>query len=125
MVIALEQEVSVECWGNVLQPSSVGTARLSPVAATPPVPLTPTELRLLRFLRQHAGQAIARETLLTRIWGYSGSAGAGQVVDVYIRRLRQKLETPASAPPVIEFIVGQGYRWVGSADPSAEAYGWR
>ena len=58
-----------------------------------PVQLTKKEFDLLRYLMQHAGQAVSRDALLTDVWGYD-YAGDTNVVDVYIRYLRHKIDEP-------------------------------
>ena len=58
-----------------------------------PVVLTKKEFDLLRYLMQHKGQAVTRDTLLTDVWGYD-YAGDTNVVDVYIRYLRHKIDEP-------------------------------
>ena len=58
-----------------------------------PVVLTKKEFDLLRYLMQHKGQAVTRDTLLTDAWGYD-YAGDTNVVDVYIRYLRHKIDEP-------------------------------
>ena len=58
-----------------------------------PVPLTKKEFDLLRYLMQHKGQAVTRDALLTDVWGYDYT-GDTNVVDVYIRYLRHKIDEP-------------------------------
>ena len=52
--------------------------------------LTAREFTMLEFFLRHPGQVISREQLLSRVWGL-GHDPASNVVDVYIRYLRQKL----------------------------------
>lgn len=56
-----------------------------------PLPLTPTEYGLLRDLMLHPGEAVSREDLLNRIWGYDSYVET-RATDDTVRRLRQKLE---------------------------------
>lgn len=58
-----------------------------------PIALTKKEFDLLRYLMQHKGQAITRDQLLTDVWGYD-YVGDTNVVDVYIRYLRHKIDEP-------------------------------
>ena len=58
-----------------------------------PVSLTKKEFDLLRYLMAHKGQAVTRDTLLSDVWGYD-YAGDTNVVDVYIRYLRHKIDEP-------------------------------
>lgn len=74
-----------------------------------PVALTPTELRLLLELADHAGQALSRHQLLQRVWGY-GYAGDSRLVDAVVQRLRAKVEPTPSQPTLIHTVRGIGYR---------------
>jgi DNA-binding response OmpR family regulator len=73
-------------------------------AGTGPVRLTRRESMLLAELMQHAGSTVSKERLLSSVWGYSFYPESN-VVDVYVRRLRAKLE-----PDVISTVRGVGYR---------------
>ena len=67
--------------------------------------LSDREFRLLHHLLLHAGEVISRERLLAEVWGYGFDPGSN-VVDVCVRRLRQKLGPEAP----IETIRHAGYR---------------
>jgi DNA-binding response OmpR family regulator len=67
--------------------------------------LSDREFRVLHHLVEHPGEVISRERLLSEVWGYHFDPGSN-VVDVCIRRLRQKLG--ADAP--IETVRHAGYR---------------
>jgi two-component system, OmpR family, copper resistance phosphate regulon response regulator CusR len=69
------------------------------------VDLTARQFTMLEVLVCHPDQVLSREQLLSRVWGYDFDPGSN-VVDVYIRRLREKL-----APDVIETVRGVGYRF--------------
>jgi DNA-binding response OmpR family regulator len=69
--------------------------------------LSDREFRLLHQLLLHAGEVISRERLLAEVWGYSFDPRSN-VVDVCVRRLRQKLGPDAP----IETIRHAGYRLV-------------
>ena len=58
-----------------------------------PVALTKKEFDLLKYLMEHKGQAVTRDALLSDVWGYD-YAGDTNVVDVYIRYLRHKIDEP-------------------------------
>ena len=58
-----------------------------------PITLTKKEFDLLKYLMQHKGQAVTRDALLSDVWGYD-YAGDTNVVDVYIRYLRHKIDEP-------------------------------
>jgi DNA-binding response OmpR family regulator len=93
----------VELGGLVL----AGDARTVSFAGSP-VPLTDTEFRLLESLMRSPGKVCQRQELLEQVWGYRFDPGSN-VVDVFVRRLRQKLEA-AGCPPRIETVRGIGYR---------------
>ena len=73
------------------------------------IPLTRTEFDLLVDLVRHAGQVLARDTLLDRIWGYD-YLGDSRLVDVAVGRLRAKVETDPAAPELILTVRGAGYK---------------
>ena len=73
------------------------------------IPLTRTEFDLLVDLARHAGQVLARDTLLDRIWGYD-YLGDSRLVDVAVGRLRAKIETDPTAPELILTVRGAGYK---------------
>jgi len=76
-----------------------------------PVHLTRTEFRLLCELAEAPGRVLSREVLLDRVWGY-GWFGDGRLVDVHIRRLRQKVEADPGSPHHILTMRGLGYKLV-------------
>lgn len=69
--------------------------------------LTPREYELLLYLLKHPKQVLTREQILEAVWGYN-YYGDTNVVDVYIRYVRQKLEVANSAP-LIHTVRGVGY----------------
>jgi two-component system response regulator MtrA len=75
------------------------------------IPLTRTEFDLLVELARHAGQVLARETLLDRIWGYD-YLGDSRLVDVAVGRLRAKVENDPANPELIVTVRGAGYKAV-------------
>lgn len=70
--------------------------------------LTATEFRLLEFLMTRPGVVFSREQLLDGVWGHD-RAVTDRTVDVYILRLRQKIEADATAPHYIRSVRGFGY----------------
>jgi two-component system phosphate regulon response regulator PhoB len=78
-------------------------------AAGEPVPLGPTEYRLLKFFMEHPERVYTRGQLLDRIWG-----GAVYIeertVDVHVRRLRKALE-PSGLDTLVQTVRGSGYRF--------------
>ena len=71
------------------------------------VELTPREFDLLVYLAKHVNQVLSRDQILTEVWGYD-YYGDTNIVDVYIRYLRKKLDYP-SHPPLIHTVRGIGY----------------
>jgi two-component system response regulator MtrA len=71
--------------------------------------LTPMEFELLYFLAANAGQVFDRETLFREVWGYD-YVGETNLVDVCVRRLREKVETEPSRPRLILTVRGVGYK---------------
>jgi DNA-binding response OmpR family regulator len=74
--------------------------------------LKPKEFELLEFLAQHRGQALSREFLLERVWGWD-YAGGSRTVDVHVRWLREKIEADPALPTRIVTVRGSGYRFEG------------
>jgi DNA-binding response OmpR family regulator len=72
------------------------------------IELSNREFTLLAYLVQHAGQVLTRTQLLEAVWEYDFDPGSN-VVDVYIRYLRRKLDPPGE-PSLIEAVRGVGYR---------------
>ena len=70
--------------------------------------LTATEFRLLEYLMSRPGVVFSREQLLDSVWGQD-RAVTDRTVDVYILRLRQKIETEPTSPKMIRSIRGFGY----------------
>lgn len=70
--------------------------------------LTPTETKLLHCLMRNAGRVLTRDALINQVWDYDYD-GNNNTVDVYIRKLRQKVEANPSDPHYIRTIKGQGY----------------
>ncbi|MCZ7415051.1 MULTISPECIES: two-component system response regulator CseB [unclassified Streptomyces] len=69
-----------------------------------PVPLTPTEMRLLLEFSTAPGSVLSRDRLLERVWDY-GWGGDTRVVDVHVQRLRAKIGQAR-----IETVRGFGYK---------------
>jgi DNA-binding response OmpR family regulator len=72
------------------------------------IPLTATEFKLLDFLMSRPGVVFSREQLLDGVWGHD-RAVTDRTVDVYILRLRQKIEKDPTNPSFIRSVRGFGY----------------
>ncbi|MFE4588346.1 response regulator [Streptomyces laurentii] len=75
-----------------------------------PVPLPPTELRLLLELSASPGRVLSREQLLESVWDHS-FLGDSRLVDAAVGRLRAKIEHVPSKPRFIQTVRGFGYRF--------------
>ncbi|MGE6362835.1 response regulator transcription factor [Bacillus paramycoides] len=74
------------------------------------VDLTPTEYMILQYLMDNASKPVSRDEILNMIWGVN-YVGETKVVDVNMRRLRQKIEYNPSEPQFILTVWGKGYVW--------------
>jgi DNA-binding response OmpR family regulator len=77
-----------------------------------PLALKPQEYELLLFLAQHRGQALSRNFLLERVWGWE-FVGGTRTVDVHVHWLREKIEIDPANPQRIITVRGSGYRFEG------------
>ncbi|GAA2112663.1 two-component system response regulator CseB [Kitasatospora saccharophila] len=89
---------------RVIDGLEVDTDAMEVRVAGRPVPLTPTELRLLLEFTASPGVVLERQTLLERVWDYSWGADS-RVVDVHVQRLRAKIGAAR-----IETVRGFGYK---------------
>lgn len=71
--------------------------------------LTPTEFRLLLVLAQHAGRPVSHREILTDVWGGRHQRNLN-LLKVYIRQLRQKIEVNPDRPQYLLTTRGVGYR---------------
>ena len=78
--------------------------------------LTATEFRLLEFLMSRPGVVFSREQLLDAVWGHD-RAVTDRTVDVYILRLRQKIEADPTNPLLIRSVRGFGYSFNSAPQP--------
>ena len=72
------------------------------------IKLTAKELAILELLMSAPGRVFSRTRILNQVWGYSEDP-LTNVVDVYIARLRRKIDTKGREP-LIETVRGHGYR---------------
>lgn len=85
-----------------------------------PLGLTATEFRLLEFLMGRPGMVFSREQLLNAVWGQD-RAITDRAVDVYVLRLRQKVERDPANPLLIHSVRGFGYTFEPSRERAATA----
>jgi DNA-binding response OmpR family regulator len=71
---------------------------------------TATEFRLLDYLARHPGRVFSRDHLLDAVWGDARFV-TPRSVDVYVRRIREKIEADAEDPRYLKTVRGAGYRF--------------
>ncbi len=93
----------------------VGDVRLDVSSATvtkagKEVFLSALEYRLLLYFLQRKGRLITRENLRDAVWDSAGEYVSDNALNVYIKRLRQKIETDPTDPTIILTVRGLGYK---------------
>lgn len=86
----------------------LNTATHEVTKAGRPIELTSTEYNLLLLFMSHPRQVLDRLTILNRVWGYD-FMGETNIIEVYVRYLREKIEDTPSTPRLIQTIRGSGY----------------
>lgn len=71
---------------------------------------TATEFRLLDYLARHPGRVFSRDQLLDAVWGDARFV-TPRSVDVYVRRIREKIEVDPENPRYLRTVRGAGYRF--------------
>jgi two-component system phosphate regulon response regulator PhoB len=74
------------------------------------VTTTSTEFRLLHYLAQHAGRVFTRDQILDAVWRETTFVSP-RSVDVYVRKLREKIERDPENPRFLRTVRGTGYRF--------------
>jgi two-component system phosphate regulon response regulator PhoB len=74
------------------------------------LPTTATEFRLLDYLARHPGRVFSRDHLLDAVWGDARFV-TPRSVDVYISRIREKIEVDPENPRYLKTVRGAGYRF--------------
>jgi len=96
-------------------PIRVGDIDIDPGAMTlivrgQPVTTTATEFRLLDYFARHAGRVFSRDQLLDSVWRDTAYV-TPRSVDVYVRRIREKIESDPENPRYLRTVRGAGYRF--------------
>ena len=96
-------------------PLQVGEIEIDPSAMTltvrgQTVPTTATEFRLLDYFARHLGRVFTRDHLLDSVWRDT-SYVTPRSVDVYVRRIREKIEPDPENPRYLKTVRGAGYRF--------------
>jgi DNA-binding response OmpR family regulator len=71
--------------------------------------LSERELSLVLYLAQHAGRAISRDEILTRVWQLDPTGVETRTIDMHVARLREKLRDSGESPTIILTVRGKGY----------------
>ena len=74
------------------------------------IELTPTEFSIVKFLITNEKQSLSRDQILDEVWG-TNYLYDFKIVDVNIRRIRNKIEDDPSKPKFIQTVWGYGYCW--------------
>lgn len=72
--------------------------------------LSALEYRLLLFFFQNKGKLVTREMLRDAVWDSAGEYVSDNALNVYVKRLREKIEDDSSVPRVIQTVRGLGYK---------------
>jgi DNA-binding response OmpR family regulator len=107
------EQAPVEVGGLSVRPD-----RFQAYAGAASADLTRREFELIQLLAEREGQVLPREEIYERVWGYSMAHG-DRSVDVFVRKLRQKLEKVSPGWRYIHTPFGIGYRF--AAAPAAAA----
>jgi DNA-binding response OmpR family regulator len=96
-------------------PLKVGDIEIDPSAMTltvrgKTVATTATEFRLLDYFARHAGRVFTRDHLLDSVWRDTAYV-TPRSVDVYVRRIREKIEADPEDPRYLRTVRGAGYRF--------------
>jgi two-component system OmpR family response regulator len=90
----------------------VGSLELDPAThrvsrAGVPIELRPKEYSLLEFFMRHSGEVLSRTNVIDHVWNYDYD-GISNVVDVYVKNVRKKIDTPPG-PSMLRTVRGAGY----------------
>lgn len=101
------------------KPIEIGALRIDPAAyrvtrGGKPVPMSTLEFRLLYFLASRPNRVFSRDQLLDAVWGTERFV-TPRSVDVYVRRLREKIEMDPQRPAYMKTMRGAGYLFETSA----------
>jgi two-component system phosphate regulon response regulator PhoB len=107
-----EPQKTIEAGELVIDPSSYRVTR-----GGRPLTLSTLEFRLLHFLASRPNRVYTRDQLLDAVWG-SERFVTPRSVDVYIRRLREKIEADPENPVHLKTVRGAGYLFEGPASPA-------
>jgi DNA-binding response OmpR family regulator len=104
----LRRQAPVKTPRLIVADLAVDTASRTITRAGEPIELTNTEYGLLEYLMRHAGEVISRTELMEHVWD-ENYEGLSNIVDVYVRRLRGKIDEGREVR-LLETVRGAGYR---------------
>ncbi|HYN49042.1 MAG TPA: response regulator transcription factor [Candidatus Nanopelagicales bacterium] len=84
------------------------------------IALSSLELRLLSVLLDADGRVLSRDRLLDALYGHAEGDVTDRAIDVYVKRLREKLGDDPDAPRYIATVRGAGYRAAGAVERRVE-----
>jgi two-component system OmpR family response regulator len=99
-----ERPVMLEAGDLVLDPATRSVRR-----GDHPIRMSAKEFALLEFLMRHQDEVLSRQNILEHVWDFAYD-GVSNVVDVYIRYVREKIDRPFGCES-IETVRGAGYRF--------------
>ncbi len=76
------------------------------------IDLTPTELRRIDALMEHAGEYLATDLLLRRVWHFPPETGGAEIVRAHVSNIRRKLRYSGEDPQLLRTIPYRGYAFV-------------
>jgi len=80
------------------------------------IALSSLELRLLQVLLEADGRVLSRDRLLDALYGHAEGDVTDRAIDVYVKRLREKLGDDPDAPRYVATVRGVGYRAAGPVE---------
>ncbi len=106
---AADDDAGLVCVGDL----QIDAAGFRVTQAGRPVELTATEFRVLLELARSPRRVLSREQLLQRVWGYD-YLGDSRLVDMAVKRVRDKLGDDPRQPRYVTTVRGAGYRFDGA-----------
>ncbi|MBA3916094.1 MAG: response regulator transcription factor [Acidobacteriales bacterium] len=96
-------------------PLRIGEIEIDPAAMTltvggETITTTATEFRLLEYFARHVGRVFTRDQLLDSVWRDTAFV-TPRSIDVYVRRIREKIEPDPENPRYLKTVRGAGYRF--------------
>ncbi len=105
----------------VLGDLELDTGRYRATVGGQEVLLSSLELRLLGVLLEADGRVLSRDRLLDALYGHAEGDVTDRAIDVYVKRLREKLGDDPDAPRYVATVRGAGYRAAGPVERRAAA----